>query len=211
MRDLLRKISFLRQNSASPVSSLDFVKLNHASYYADPVFMVDALNSTYQELLSKGPAAAAGSPRILLIGPNLGIGDYTILELIKAAGGEVVIEEICEGLRYYWKDLSTEGDLWQSLARGYLIDRIPCAFMRRSTQERFDFTLKLIKDFKIDGVVWYQLVCCETYDSESYYFSHKLGDLKVPMLLLESDFSTSTTGQIKTRIEAFTEIVKGEI
>ena len=88
---------------------------------------------------------------------------------------------------------------------------MPCAFMRNSTRERLDFTLKLINDFSIKGVVWYQIMSCETYDSESYYFSHKLIEQKVPFLILESDYGTSTTGQFRTRVEAFMEIVNWEI
>ena len=47
LRGLLRKISLMRRNSSLPVSGLDFIKLNHASFYADPVFMVDTLEAVY--------------------------------------------------------------------------------------------------------------------------------------------------------------------
>lgn len=211
MRTLLRQISLMRRSNPSAISSLDFVKLNHASYYADPAFMVEILTSLYREMSVKQLPSSNGAPRILLMGPAIGIGDYSVLELIKASGGEIVIEEICEGLRNYWGDIENEGDLIQSLAKGYLVDRVPCAFMRNSTRERLDFTLKLINDFSIKGVVWYQIMSCETYDSESYYFSHKLIEQKVPFLILESDYGTSTTGQFRTRVEAFMEIVNWEI
>jgi benzoyl-CoA reductase/2-hydroxyglutaryl-CoA dehydratase subunit BcrC/BadD/HgdB len=211
MRELLRKISSLRRTSPSPVSALDFVKLNHASFYADPAFMVEVLDSIYQELKDKQPTVKTDVPRILLAGPNIGYGDYTVLELVKAAGGEIVIEEICEGIRYYWNKIESKGDLFKSLARGYLVDRVPCAFMRNSAKKRLDFTLKLIEDFNVSGVIWYELLCCETYDSESYYFAQKMGEQNIPVLILESDYGTSATGQLKTRIEAFIEILKGEM
>jgi benzoyl-CoA reductase/2-hydroxyglutaryl-CoA dehydratase subunit BcrC/BadD/HgdB len=209
MRELLKNISLVRRTSPSLVSALDFAKLNHASFYADPDFMVDVLDSIYQELKDKQPEMNADSPRLMLLGPNISYGDYTVLELVKAAGGEIVIEEICEGIRYYWHSIENEGDLYQSLARGYLVDRVPCAFMRDSAKKRLDFALKLVKDFNISGVIWYELLCCETYDSESYYFAHEMAERNIPMLILESDYGTADTGQFKTRIEAFIEIVKG--
>jgi benzoyl-CoA reductase/2-hydroxyglutaryl-CoA dehydratase subunit BcrC/BadD/HgdB len=55
------------------------------------------------------------------------------------------------------------------------------------------------------------LLCCETYDAESYYFAKKMAERNIPMLILESDYDTSDTGQIKTRLEAFIEIVKGAV
>lgn len=209
MRQLLRKISLLRRTPGLAVSSLDFVKLNHASFYADPVFMVEALDSIYRELKDKQPSPGTDAPRLLLLGPNVGCGDYKILELVQAAGGEIVVEEICEGIRNYWRDIDNKGDLFQALTRGYLVDRVPCAFMRRSARKRLDFARQLIKDFNVSGVIWYELLCCETYDSESYFFTQRLAEQDIPMLILESDYGTVATGQLRTRIEAFIEILRG--
>jgi benzoyl-CoA reductase/2-hydroxyglutaryl-CoA dehydratase subunit BcrC/BadD/HgdB len=209
MRELLKNISLLRCTSPSLLSSLDFVKLNHASFYADPAFMVDYLDSVYHELKDKQQVTKTETPRILLIGPSIGYGDYEVLQLVKAAGGDIVIEEICEGVRYYWNKVESKGDLIESLAREYLVDRVPCAFMRYSTRKRLDVALKLIKDFAVSGVIWYELLCCETYDAESYFFSQELGDRNIPMLILESDYSAANTGQFRTRIEAFIEILRG--
>jgi benzoyl-CoA reductase/2-hydroxyglutaryl-CoA dehydratase subunit BcrC/BadD/HgdB len=208
MREFLYKISLKRQTCPSIISALDFIKLNHASFYADPTFMVEFLDSTYKELEKKSQDSKSEGPRILLAGPNLSNGDYLIPELVEKAGGQIVIEEICEGMRYYWNHIDISGDLFESLAKGYLVDRVPCAFMRDSAQKRLDFTLKLIKDFDISGMIWYELLCCETYDQESYYFTQKMGEQNIPMLVLESDYSSTATGQLKTRIEAFIEILK---
>jgi benzoyl-CoA reductase/2-hydroxyglutaryl-CoA dehydratase subunit BcrC/BadD/HgdB len=209
MRGLLRKISLLRRTSPSPISELEFVRLNHASFYADPVLVVEVLESVYHELVNKHLPAATNTPRLMLLGPNIGWGDDAILKLVEATGGEIVIEEICEGIRYYWHDIENNGDPLRSLAKGYLQDRVPCAFMRNSAGKRLDFTLKLINDFKVSGVIWYELLCCETYDSESYFFTEKMAERDIPVLVLESDYSTAATGQIKTRLQAFIEIVKG--
>jgi benzoyl-CoA reductase/2-hydroxyglutaryl-CoA dehydratase subunit BcrC/BadD/HgdB len=209
MRELLKNISSLRRTSPSLLSSLDFVKLNHASFYTDPVFMVDFLDYFYHELKDKQQFTKTDAPRILLIGPNIGYGDYKILELVEEAGGDIVIEEICEGIRYYWNRIENQGDFIKSLVKGYLLDRVPCAFMRYSAKKRLDFALKLVKDCDVAGIIWYELLCCETYDSESYFFSQKMVEQNIPMLILESDYSTGDTGQLKTRIEAFIEILKG--
>jgi benzoyl-CoA reductase/2-hydroxyglutaryl-CoA dehydratase subunit BcrC/BadD/HgdB len=209
MRELLRKISLMRRDASVPIDSLDFVKLNHASFYADPVLMVDILESATDELREQTEGAEADAPRLLLIGPNIGYGDYKLLELVTEAGGSIVIEEIYEGIRYYWSTIDTTGDPLDALARGYLRERIPPAFMRYSTKPRLDFALKLIRDFSVSGVIWYELLGCETYDAESYYFSQKMEEQKIPMLILESDYGMAGVGQMKIRVEAFIEMVKG--
>jgi benzoyl-CoA reductase/2-hydroxyglutaryl-CoA dehydratase subunit BcrC/BadD/HgdB len=209
MRELLMNISMMRRSLSPPLSALDFIKLNHASFYADPVVMADFLDFLHKELKNSIPANKPNRPRLLLAGPNLAHGDYKILELIEAAGGEVVIEELCEGMRYYWHRIENNGDRFQSLAKGYLRDRIPCAFMRSSTQKRLDFALQLIADFSVSGVIWYELQCCETYDQESYYFGKKMNERDMPMLILESNYDISDAGPLRTRIDAFIELVKG--
>ena len=209
MRELFRKISLSRQTDPPGLSTLDFVKLNHASFYADPEFMVGALESVYRDIQEKQQTVKTGAPRILLLGPNIGHGDDTVLETVRSAGGDIVMEEICEGIRYYWNNIETTIDPFQALTKGYLTDRLPCAFMRDSAKKRLDFTMKLIDDFDIAGVIWYELLCCETYDAESWYFAEKLAERDIPFLVLESDYSTAVTGQLKTRTGAFIEILKG--
>jgi benzoyl-CoA reductase/2-hydroxyglutaryl-CoA dehydratase subunit BcrC/BadD/HgdB len=208
IRGLLREISLRRRAAPPPISSLEFVKLNHASFYADPVFFADVLDSVYRGLPSRPVAARAGAPRLLLLGPNLADGDYKVLELVAATGGEIVAEEVCEGIRYYWHDIENKGDLWRSLARGYLIDRVPCAFMRRSAKKRLDFTLKLVQDFDVSGIIWYELLQCETYDSESYFFAQRMWEHNIPVLVLESGYGTADVGQLRVRIEAFIEQIR---
>jgi benzoyl-CoA reductase/2-hydroxyglutaryl-CoA dehydratase subunit BcrC/BadD/HgdB len=211
LRELLRKISQLRRASPPPISATDFARLNHDSFYADPAFMVDFLESVYQELSQKSPAGAAEVPRLMLIGPNLAKGDYEILKLVKAAGGDIVIEEVDEGIRYYWQNIEAGGDPIRALAKGYLPDRLPCAFMRYASRQRLDFALKLVKDFNVSGIIWYELLYCETYDNESYFFDQEMGKRNIPMLILESGYDEGGTGPMKIRVDAFIELVKGGI
>jgi benzoyl-CoA reductase/2-hydroxyglutaryl-CoA dehydratase subunit BcrC/BadD/HgdB len=211
MRESLKTISLMRRSSSPPLSALDFVKLNHGSFYADPVFMVDVLGSLQEELEKGTQIDRADKVRLLLVGPNLAHGDYTILELVDAAGGEIVVEELSEGIRYYWGQIENSGDPFHSLANGYFRDRLPCAFMRRSVRRRLDFIFNLIDDFNVSGVIWYELLCCETYDQESYVLAEKMQELHIPILIVESDYDVSkgSSGSLKTRIDALIEIVKG--
>jgi benzoyl-CoA reductase/2-hydroxyglutaryl-CoA dehydratase subunit BcrC/BadD/HgdB len=206
MRGGLRKISLSRKNSYPLAGTLDFVKLNHASLLGDPPSMVEEIETTCRGRVAADGTRDNGLP-LLLIGPNLAIGDYELLELVESTGSRVVVEEICEGIRSYWQDIPTDNDPILSLARGYLVDRNPCAFMRNSAKKRLDFALHLAKDFKITGVIWYQLLCCETYDVESYLFTQRMAEQGIPVLTLESDYGVTSSGQFRVRLEAFVEML----
>ena len=209
IRGLFKKINELRRSPNPPISSLEFFKLNHISFYADPLTTISLLEDVYKELQQRQRKVKEGAPRLLLLGPNLAYGDYKVLELVEAAGGEIVAEEVCEGLQYFWRDINTAGDPVQALSTGYLRDRIPCAFMRNSARKRLNFALDLAREYSIAGAIWYELLDCETYDSESFFFSQKMEEQNIPILILEADYGTGDIGQLKIRIEAFVEQVRG--
>lgn len=210
MRTLFKEIALMRKTDHPPISSLDFVKLNHASFHADPQFMVETLESVRRELVH-AEARPGNGPRLFLMGPNLSLGDYKIPELIQTAGGHVVAEYMDEGIRYFWENVETDGDIWEGIARRYLQKRLPCVYMVKPYRARLDFLLKMVKDFKVDGMVWYQLKYCDTADIESFYLAEKVKEAGIPLLRLESEYDVSDRGPLQTRIEAFIETLERRV
>ena len=205
-RELLRKISLLRKSEQVPISCADFVALNHGSYLADKTFMVNLLESVYDDLQAPTVETLKG-PRILLTGSTLAIGDSLALDIIEETGGMIVIEEFAEGIRPYWEDVKSEGDPMEALADCYFMDRICPAWFRPGT-ERLDFLIKLVNDFNVDGVIWYQLMFRESYKTESYYFPDRLKrETGLRMLLLESDYNPSEAGPMSTCAETFIQTI----
>jgi len=146
-------------------------------------------------------------PRILLTGSTLAMGDSRIFNLIEDAGGDVVVEEFAEGVRPYWENVSTDGNPMEALADCYFMKRIPPAWFRPG-KERLDFLIKVARDFKVDGVIWYHLMFRESYKTESYFFPRRLKkETGLPMLVVESDYDPSETGQMRTRIETFIDMI----
>ena len=206
-RELLKKISLLRTSNPAPISSRDFIALNHGSMLADKQYMVDLLEDVYQELKEQD-GQEFDRQRLLLTGSTLAMGDSRILDLIEQAGGVVVVEEFAEGLRHYWESVASDGDIMPALANAYFMKRIPPAWFRPG-KERLDFLIKLTKDFRVQGVIWYQLMYRESYKTESYYFPERLkNEAGLSMLVLESDYDASEAGPMRTRIETFMHILE---
>ncbi len=206
-RELLRGISSMRKSEPVPISSKDFVALNHGSFLADKEVMVEILELINEEL-KKGAAAPSKGPRILLTGSTLALGDSKVSDIIEEAGGVVVIEEFAEGIRSYWQSVETNGDLMEALADCYFMQRITPGWFRPD-RERLDFLVTLAMDFNVAGVIWYQLMYRESYKLESYYFPDILRkETGLPMLTVESDYDPSEIGQLRTRIETFIETLR---
>jgi len=208
LRGLLKTLSLSRREAPLGISSLDFVRLNHASMYADPVMMCETLEALRKDV-EKPSSPSTRRPRVMLTGPALAFGDYDIINMTTNVGADIVIEEVFEGLRDYWQVVDGSGDPLDRLARSYLLGKKPAAFARGATRKKLDFVLDLIKQFKVDGVLWYQLVCCELYDQESYLFEKALGERGIPIVVIESDYGNLDVGPVRTRLDAFIEIMQG--
>jgi len=206
-RNLFKEISLMRKADPPLVTEEEFIKLSHASFLADKKIMVEVLEEFCDEIESREPPPAKG-PRILLTGSTLAMGDYKILNLVRETGGTIVIEEFCEGIRQYWENVEIDADIMKSLAERYFLRRVPGAWARPG-KERLDFLIKLAKDFKVEGVTWYQLMYRAVYDIESFYFKDRLKkDTGISMLKISSDYDPTETETLRTRIETFIETLK---
>lgn len=202
----LREISEMRKSERPPISGKDFIGLNHASFYADRDFLVKSLESLSQEL--KGKEGPKG-PRILLTGSSIATGDYKVIDILEAAGAVIVAEEFSEGIRRYWQKIETNGDLIQALADGYFRKRTPLpAFFRPAAEERIDFHLKLVKEFRVDGILWYSMMYRDAYDIEGIYFMRRAEKEGIPFLKIMSDYDSAESGPLRTRIETFVETIR---
>ena len=206
-RELFREISLLRKSDHLAVNSKDFVALNHGSFLADKAFMVEILESFLKELKETAPLPKNG-PRILLTGSTLARGDSKVMDLVEESGGMIVMEEFAEGIRPYWNEVKPKGDLMANLAETYFMERVCPGWFRPGT-ERLDFLIRLAKDYRAAGLIWYHLLYRESYKVESYFFPAWLKkETGLPLLILESEYDAMESGPLKTRIETFIETIR---
>ena len=145
-----------------------------------------------------------GRARLLVSGPM--VQDISLIETIENVGGLIVADDLCLGSRYFWDLVPMNGDPLKAIAERYLgRARCPC---RHPPEERLDFILGMIKDFKVDGVVFLLQKFCDTHFMEHPFMEQKLKENGIPSLLIEIEQSTPI-GALKTRVEAFIEMMEG--
>ena len=72
--------------------------------------------------------------------------------------------------------------------------------------DRFELVKKLAQDYQVDGIVDLAWQACHTYTIESYGLREYIKDeMELPFLQIETDYSDSDLGQLRTRVEAFLE------
>ena len=133
-------------------------------------------------------------------------GDRRLLDIIEGElGARIVIEDHCAGVRPFYHKISEVGDPYQALANGYL-DQAPCARMK-PLDDGVAFSGKLAQEYGVDGVIYVFLKFCACYGVSKKEFITEFQKQGLSILELSSDYSESDYGQLKTRIEAFIEVL----
>ncbi|HOG47596.1 MAG TPA: 2-hydroxyacyl-CoA dehydratase family protein, partial [Anaerolineae bacterium] len=156
------------------------------------------------EQLACPPAAtpAAGTP-VVLSGNVFTPDDRPLAGLIEAAGGWVVGDDLCSGVRGLAGEVTEEGDPMQALARRYL-ERVPCPRMADAAA-RWDDLADLCGRREARGVIHLSQEYCDASLYELAPLHARLERAGVRLLHLELDADAATPGQARTRVEAFLE------
>lgn len=207
---LLRKISELRKADSPPIGGHDFIRLNHYSMLVEPRPVIEKLEALYNELVTAKGKFPPNAPRIMLAGRIVAVGDYVPVSFIEEAGGLIAIEMLDEGIRPYFWDTPINGNTLQSIGKTLYLKKTPPSVFQPAWKTRFERMKELIKEYRIDGVVWYQLSFDEIYDLECSVLIKWLKEMGIPLLKLETsyEYSREATGPLMTRIESFVETLK---
>ena len=144
--------------------------------------------------------------RVLLTGCPVGKGSEKVVNLVEESGARVVCMENCTGFKSFDLLVDERDEPFSALARRYL--ETPCSVMTPN-EGRFDSLDRLIGDLKIEAVVDLTWHCCHTYNVESYRIEEHVAKAhSLPVLHIETDYSESDVEQLRTRIEAFLEMVR---
>ena len=214
-RKALKRLSNLRAKNPSPISGLDALLIYQISFNDDPVRFTAKVNELCDELeerVRKNEGVTnKNSPRLMISGCPMAIPNWKIHSIAQEAGASVVVEESCVGTRYFTDLVEPKGeslhDLLLALVEKY--SKIPCACFTPN-DKRLDSITKLAKQFNVDGVIYYTLQNCHDYNVEAIKVGRVLKAEGLPMLKIETDYAMGGSEQIKTRVEAFLEIIEGK-
>jgi benzoyl-CoA reductase/2-hydroxyglutaryl-CoA dehydratase subunit BcrC/BadD/HgdB len=210
---VLQRLNHLRAAVPTPISGRDALLINQISFYDDPVRFVAKIGELCDELADRVNAgqgvAGPGVPRLLLSGCPMAVPNWKLPYLVESSGAVIVGEESCIGSRNT-RDLVDESHETLEGMLDAIVDRylaIDCACFTPNT-ERLQHIVDMARDLKVDGVIHYALSFCQPYAMEAFKVEKALRAAGIPMLSLETDYSLEDVEQLKTRVEAFVEMLR---
>ena len=145
----------------------------------------------------------SSTPLLLLVGPAL--ADPILFDVLAQAGARVVGDLLDLGERYFAVDAVEDGDPLEALA-DRLLALLHTPTKHHSQHTRAAHLLSLVQERSADGVIFARQKFCEPHGFDYVQLAHALDGIGVPHLLVELE-QASQAGQLRTRVEAFVEML----
>jgi benzoyl-CoA reductase/2-hydroxyglutaryl-CoA dehydratase subunit BcrC/BadD/HgdB len=129
-----------------------------------------------------------------------------IYQPIEDAGGTVVWDDFCTGSRYFEQTIDLEGNLLNSIALRYF-NRSICPAKHRDCFSRSDNLLKMVENTGAQGVIFVLLKFCDPHAFDYPHIRELLNGAGIPSMLLEIEDQQTSEEQLRTRLEAFIELL----
>jgi len=157
--------------------------------------------------IKSGHARQSGKKvRLLLWGGQL--DNTKVLDTIEDCGANIVVDDLCTGYRNFRQDVETTPDPMAGLTGFYSDAQICARTYRDNVSERFSHIKDLARDFKVDGAILYLLRYCDINGFDMPFLRDYLESINIPVLVIEDDYSSGILAQVRTRVQAFVEMLE---
>ena len=200
----VRKLYNHRKGNSITITGTDLFKLLITGMIIPP----EEFNYLVKEVIKEVSARTkpkADLPRIMLWGCI--IDDVRLPEMIEDAGAHVVTDDTCIGTRTYMRDVEVSQGILEGLTKAYFEDFQCPRTYRGPGLKRYDYLLKLIEDYDVDGVICYTLSFCDPHKMDYPDLRDYLQARGIPSLRIDDDYSLGNAESIRTRVEAFVEML----
>lgn len=140
------------------------------------------------------------------------VDDLDVVRLIEDLGAYVCVDRFCYG-SFPGRDpivLTEDEDALTQICRQYMYrGQCPRYMNQAKIQARRAYVDKLAKEYQADGIIYEQVKFCDPWAYEKMVGSHVLrDDYGYPVLAVDRPYSIGTSGQMRTRVQAFVESIE---
>ncbi|RJP19767.1 MAG: 2-hydroxyacyl-CoA dehydratase [Candidatus Abyssobacteria bacterium SURF_5] len=205
-RSLMRRVNDLRKNDPPPLTGAEYLQLAVAGMSLPRELFNEKLEALIPQL-EKRTIEANGKPRLMVVGGACDLPDF--IDFIERKSAIVVADGLCFGMRHYEGQIEENAaDPIRAIAKRHT-KRVACPSIFNGFDNNCGVYRKIIQEWRVRAVVCARLKFCDHWAGERKMLSDEFHRDGVPLLDLEREYSTSGSGQISTRIQAFLEMLSG--
>ncbi len=203
-RSAIRSLYELQKKANPLLEGSEVMELLIAGGALSTEDFADLLRETLNETTKRRPHNKK-RPRIMVWGSIM--DDAALYRMIEEAGAAVVADDTCIGFRTWEKDVPLKDNLYEGLMEHYFINFQCPRTDRGPGTERFAYILDRAREYKVDGIIGYCISFCDPHKFDYPDLRDYLKEADIPMLLIDDNYSFEPAEAIKTRIQAFVEML----
>jgi benzoyl-CoA reductase/2-hydroxyglutaryl-CoA dehydratase subunit BcrC/BadD/HgdB len=209
IRDLQKEIYSFRQAENPPISGSETVTVMVAGTSMPKEMYKNDLKTLIGELRGISVPEKKYKARLMIVGP--GHDNTSMCDIVEDLDGFVVADLTCSGGKVVFGSVKENtSDPLQAIADYQVIDRPFCPKNLGAHPHISKEVFEKIRDFKVDGIIGQNFLCCDTWGGELYILSKELKEIGIPMLRIEREYISDSVGQLRTRVQAFIETITGD-
>lgn len=164
-------------------------------------------------------ACSLDAPRVMVTGtPMIWPDNWKLPTLVEEGTpqGVLVADELCSGERLLYDPVGVDewsmDDMLNAIGERYLMaSTCPCFTSKDGNEDRINWMLNKVKEWNIQGVIYYVVRGCMSYAMEYTRIKKVLDKISMPVYYLDTEYTREDVGQMKTRVEAFLEMLTARI
>jgi benzoyl-CoA reductase/2-hydroxyglutaryl-CoA dehydratase subunit BcrC/BadD/HgdB len=205
---IITEIGEFRKEDNPPITGYEFHILNLITYCCPKYLIIDKLRETLEEIKTRErDEEKKFRARVVMVGSE--IDDEALTYLIEDSGALIVADRFCFGSFPGRQEIILqEGEnVLSSICRQYLEQsQCPRYMSRDKINQRREMVDEYAKKFKADGIIYEQIKFCDYWGYERALSSHVMNkEYGYPVLSIDRPYMSRTSGQLRTRIQAFVE------
>ena len=198
----------MRKLPNPPITGYEFHVLNLVTYCCPKSKILPYLKETLAEIKKrKVDAKPWYRCRVALIGSE--IDDLDMTRMVEDAGAMIVADRFCFGSTPGREviELNDTDDVLTQICAHYLkTTQCPRYMNTAKMVGRREYVNQLAKEYEADGIIYQQIKFCDPWAYERMLGSHILhDDYGYPVLSVDRPYSIASSGQMRTRVQAFVE------
>ena len=205
---IIRSIGDYRKEDNPRITGYEFAVLCLATYCCPKGALIEKLEETLEELKTREPDKKCNyRARVVMVGSE--IDNPELIKLAEEAGALVVADRFCFG-SFPGRDeiiLNDTEDVLTQICRQYMKwGQCPRFMNTEKIIERQEYVDAIAKEYKADGLIYQQIKFCDYWGYERASAFHVMKEkYGYPVLSIDRPYAVGTSGQLRTRIQAFVE------
>ncbi len=207
-RAAMRRLYEVRRTHPGVISGSEMLAVVTASFFMEKQAHLELITRLADAVAACPEDTPGPRPAVLVAGSVCQNADF--IKAIEESGCAVVDDDLCMGSRSFSLPDPPDGDPLESLAEIYLA-RTPCPAFHKPGFDAAQHMLDRARAAQADGVVFLLTKFCDPWFFDYPYISRTLEAAEMPTLLLEVEQHLPAPAQLRTRVEAFAEMLRGRV